>query len=142
MSDYTNQILAISKMHSPVKDTETAIIVNVGTRDFSLGSKFNNLIGVVGDHNSNEVTFQLPRYIDSHDISQCSKHTVLWENPKAETSGEFSNVSISVSEDENMVFLPKDEKEVTFVYRMKVTSFLCVKNKKDTLNLFFHRKKY
>ena len=105
MGNYEDVIYGISNLHSPVKDTEAAIIVNAGTRDFTFGEDFNPVIGVVGDHNSNEVTFLLPRYIDSHDISQCIKRVILWENKAAGTCGEYKRVGVEVSEDSETVKL-------------------------------------
>lgn len=109
MTDYTDEILAVANtedLHSPVSDTEEAIIVNVATRDFTLPKGFQPIIGVVGDKNSEVVSFKIDRYIDSHDISECAVHRVYWKNEEAGTKGHFDIEDIKLTEtDENTVLL-------------------------------------
>lgn len=83
MTDYTDMIMTASdteELHSPVADTEEAIIVNTDSRDFTLGASFNPIIGVVGDHKSEVVSFAIDRFIDSHDVSECAEHKVFWKS--------------------------------------------------------------
>jgi len=109
MTDYTDAILTMSdteELHSPVSDTETAIIVNEGTRGFSFPDNFNMVIGVVGDHNSEVVSFLLPRYIDNHDVSECAEHRIIWKrttyvnDDEKVTEGYFDTDDIKISEDD------------------------------------------
>lgn len=108
MTDYTNEILAAAlniDAHSPVSDTEDPIIVNVKTRDFTLGPNVTRIIGVVGDKDSNIVSFSLPRLIDSHDISGCASHKVYWRNIETQKEGEFTIKDIKTSDGEDTVLL-------------------------------------
>lgn len=103
MTDYTDAILAASvtdELHSHVSDTEAEIIVNEGSRDFSFSEGFNMVIGVVGDKNSEAVSFKMPRFIDSHDISECAQHRILWKNEEAGLDGYFDSEDIKISESE------------------------------------------
>lgn len=109
MTDYEDLIMGasanIDDIHSPVSDTEEAIIVNVSTRDFTILPTFNRIIGVVGDRNSEEVSFRIDRFIDSHDISECAEHKVFWRNIETQKDGE-AVLTVKLSEtDENAVLL-------------------------------------
>lgn len=109
MTDYTDEILAVANaedLHSPVSDTEEAIIVNVDSRDFTFPKGFQPIIGVKRDKNSEVVSFKIDRYIDSHDISECAVHRVYWKNEEAGTKGYVDIEDIKLSEtDENTVLL-------------------------------------
>lgn len=109
MTDYTEMILNASvteELHSHVADTEEAITVNEATRDFTFGANFNPIVGVVGDKKSEMVTFKVPRFIDSHDISECDTHKVFWANIETNNEGEDEIAEVKVSEtDENIVLL-------------------------------------
>lgn len=60
------------------------------------------VIGTVGDHNSEQLTFQCPRLIDGHDVVNCSAHYVVWKNVLGDT-GRTEITDIKTDED-NMYF--------------------------------------
>lgn len=60
------------------------------------------------DHNSERFTFELPRYIEGHDMAECNKVEVLYLNiesgKKAQASGVYTVEDLHISEDdENLV---------------------------------------
>lgn len=103
MTDYANEIGAILASHSTVEDTDTAITVNVSTREFELG-KVPTLIGIIGDHNSNVVSFKFPKCIDNHEIAECAKKYVIWRNKDTLKMGRFDIEDIKVNDDGSVLF--------------------------------------
>lgn len=104
MSDYLEQINQISEeLHSPVIDNDEAIIVNVEERTFTVGKI--RRIGIVGDKNSEIVSFRIDRYIEGHNISECSEYKVFWRHETTKKEGYHTIDIVKVSEDEDVVFL-------------------------------------
>ena len=64
---------------SKIKDTETHFIINPETRTITNDFKGNNTI-VQGDHNSERFTFDIPRYVDGHDMSEVSDISINFRN--------------------------------------------------------------
>lgn len=109
MTDFTNLINEVSEgLHSPVTDTDIAIVVNEDTRDFTLPDGFNPIVGVVGDCNSEIVTFEVPKHIETHNVMECSEIKVFWKNESAGSDGEFEVTDIR----------EKDESTVRFGWRI------------------------
>jgi hypothetical protein len=97
-------IIDIDSTHADAMfDTDEAITINTDTKDFSFGKNFNNVIGVVGDHNSEIVSFKIDRFIENHDISQCMSHRIFWKNTDTNKSDK-DDLSIKVLDD-NIVLL-------------------------------------
>lgn len=65
--------------HSTVKDTGVFFTITPETREVKVPST-HKIIGVVGDHLAEQLTFEIPRIIDGHDIAGCSRRYVEWEN--------------------------------------------------------------
>ena len=60
------------------------------------------------DHNSERITFEMPRYIDGHDIMECNRREILFINTdmveKDKKSGKYEIKDLQVkSDDENTV---------------------------------------
>lgn len=87
-------------LHS-IYDTDSHFKVNATTRAITDVSNSKNSI-VQYDHGSERFTFEIPRYIEGHDMLQCNDVDILWQNGSA--SGKYSVDDFQVSpEDENIV---------------------------------------
>ena len=98
MSDYLNDIMALSSTITPTEDDEQIIYVNGITRDFTFPINYNKIVANKLDENSNLLTFCCTEYVDGVDLLECSLKVIKWENKKAGTSGfyriEDSEISI------------------------------------------------
>lgn len=61
-----------------VRDTGRLFIIDPPTRAITTESTSLNIMQY--DHNSEEYTFQIPRYVDSHDMSLCDRIEVHFDN--------------------------------------------------------------
>lgn len=52
----------------PVIDTDERFVIDPATREITCASRRENVL-MQYDHNSQRYTFELPRYIDGHDMS-------------------------------------------------------------------------
>lgn len=66
-------------LHSTIKDTGSFFTIVPETRAVQVPST-HKVIGVVGDHLAEQLTFEIPRFIDGHDISGCARRYVAWKN--------------------------------------------------------------
>jgi hypothetical protein len=67
-------------MHThPVPDTDTYFVIDPITRKIENTNRKKNVI-MQYDHNSERFTFELPRYIDGHDMLECTSVTVNVDN--------------------------------------------------------------
>lgn len=71
-----------------VIDSDKYFVINPVTR--SITNPTQKVYLMQNDHNSERVTFEIPRYIDTHDMSLCNKVEVHYIN----TDGIFSNEGI------------------------------------------------
>lgn len=78
----------MSHIHS-VYDTDTHFIIDGTSREVSNATETKKAI-FQGDHNSERLTFQLPRTIDGHDMTECNAVLVHWNNIDAETREQVS----------------------------------------------------
>lgn len=90
-----------------IKDTETHFIIDPSTRTITNESSENNII-VQYDHNSERFTFEMPRYVDGHDMSESTEVRVHYLNSAstglAKTPGVYICDDLAISEeDENLV---------------------------------------
>ena len=92
-----------------IKDTETHFVIDPTTRSITNGSAGNNII-VQHDHNSERFTFEIPRYVDGHDMSECTEVRVNYRNATSnglnKTDGVYICNDLAISEE--------DEDKVTF----------------------------
>lgn len=78
-----------------VYDTDNHFIVNSITRLISTQSRKTKLMRY--DHNSERFTFEVPRYIEGHDMSLCDKITIGFTNYSQDGLG-FSTGSYLVTD--------------------------------------------
>ena len=75
-------------VHShPVPDTDTYFIIDPITRKIENTNRKKNVI-MQYDHNSERLTFELPRFVDGHDMLECTSITVNVDNLEVVESGE------------------------------------------------------
>lgn len=89
--------------YHPVVDSDTNFVVNAATRKMTTTSATNL---VQYDHNSQRITFELPRYIDGHDMSVCNVVQVHYQNissnKRNQSSGiyDVDDLAVSTADDE------------------------------------------
>lgn len=90
-----------------VYDADTHFIINSATRVIENGSEKSVLMQ--RDHNSEIFTFELPRYVDGHDMSECNRVEVHFINTdsatKEKNSGERILTDLSLSPDSEDVVI-------------------------------------
>ena len=92
-----------------IKDTETHFLINPETRAITNESAPNNTI-VQHDHNSERFTFEIPRYVDGHDMAECSEVRVHYRNSTStnlvKTNGLYvcDDLAISPENEDTMTF--------------------------------------
>lgn len=67
----------------PVPDTDTYFIIDPITRKIENTTRKKTVI-MQYDHNSERFTFELPRYVDGHDMLECTSITINVDNIEAE----------------------------------------------------------
>ena len=91
----------------PVYDTDLHLIIDPVTR--SVKNNSGKTVLMQNDHNSERFTFELPRYIDEHDMTLCNIVEVHYiningTNKSEQSSGIYSVDDLSISrDDENVV---------------------------------------
>lgn len=95
--------------NSKIQDTETHFIIDPATRTIANTSSGNNII-VQYDHNSERFTFEVPRYIDGHDMSESTEVRVNYIN--SASTGLTKTPGIYICDD--LAIDPDDENLVTF----------------------------
>lgn len=68
----------VVKHSHPMKDSDSYFVIDPATRTMSNGSDENIIMQY--DHDSEIYTFELPRYIDGHDMTFCNRVIVHWDN--------------------------------------------------------------
>ena len=92
----------------PVYDTDPHFIVDSTSRVISYSSK-EKLLLVQGDHNCQRYTFEMPRYIDGHDMKLCDRVEVHYtnidsRNGKGQSYGLYKVTDMQIStKDENVL---------------------------------------
>lgn len=90
-----------------VYDNNTHFKINPTTRTFSNASEGKTTL-VQGDHNSERITFEIPRIVDGHDMSLCNRIEIHYINIDSVTKDSFSDVyevddTMVSTDNENMV---------------------------------------
>ncbi len=93
--------------NNKIKDTETHFIIDPETRIITNASAGNNTI-VQYDHNSERFTFEIPRYVDGHDMYESTEVRIHYRNASsanlAKTNGVYIPDDLSLSgESEDIV---------------------------------------
>lgn len=90
--------------HGKVKDNGEYFVINPASRKVSV-PHIHKSIGTVGDHNSEQITFECPQMIDSHDISQCASRYVTWVNVRGEVGHDELQIEEVEQGKEGMLYL-------------------------------------
>lgn len=90
MADYTKQIDLINSNHMDggLQDTEAKIHISSNKIVTIPTTNFNTTVALQYDNNSNEIVFECDRYVDGHDLFNCSNIRIFWENPSAPENAE------------------------------------------------------
>ena len=105
-------------MHNnKIKDSEPHFIIAPSTRTITNTSADNNII-VQYDHNSERFTFEIPRYVDGHDMSECTEVRVNYRN--SASTGLSKNDGAYICED--LAICEEDEDKVTFSWLLSSAS--------------------
>ena len=91
-----------------VYDSDTHFVIDPMTRAIKNTSQRKTTL-IQYDHNSERFTFELPRYIEQHDMSLCDKVEVHYLNVDAKTREEKKGVYVS----EDIQISPNDSEMVT-----------------------------
>lgn len=78
----------MANIHSGVLDEGAKLQIVPSTRQVTVPASV-AIIGTEGDHLSEELTFQCPKIIDGHDVSQCASHYISWINAAGD-NGKFT----------------------------------------------------
>lgn len=91
-----------------VSDKDTIFSINPITRAIKNESNRKTTL-IQGDHNSERYTFEIPRYVEGHDMSLCNKVEVHYFNIKENTNSTVVQKGIYTVED---LHLSEDEEKV------------------------------
>lgn len=81
-------------IHSGIRDDGIKFQIVPSTRKITVPQAY-KVIGSIGDHNSEQLTFQCPKVIDGHDVFACSDHYVKWKNVSNETGrSDVENITV------------------------------------------------
>lgn len=75
-----------------VPDSDTHFIIDPYTRQIE-NTNYNKTVLMRGDHNSERFTFELPRYVDGHDMSLCNRVIVHFDNVGDSIENIYSDVA-------------------------------------------------
>lgn len=92
-----------------IRDTETHFLIDPLTRSISNASAANNTI-VQYDHNSERFTFEIPRYVDGHDMFESTEVRIHYRNATSSNLGKTNGVYIP----DDMALSEESEDTVTF----------------------------
>jgi hypothetical protein len=84
VEELLNTVAEVPVHTHPVPDTDTYFIIDPITRAIENTTRKKTVI-MQYDHNSERFTFELPRYIDGHDMLNCTSVTVNVDNIENET---------------------------------------------------------
>ena len=103
-----------------IHDTETHFIINPSNRTITNDSVDNNII-VQYDHNSERFTFEMPRYVDGHDMSECKENGEVRVNFRNSAStGLSKNDGVYICDD--LAVSSADKNKVTFSWLLSSTA--------------------
>lgn len=75
-----------------VPDSDTYFRIDPNTRQIE-NTSYNKTVLMCGDHNSERFTFELPRYVDGHDMSLCNRVIVHFDNVGASIENAHHDVA-------------------------------------------------
>lgn len=103
----------MSHLHK-IYDNDTHFKINPNTRTFLNESELKNTIAQ-GDHNSERITFEIPRLVDGHDMSLCNRIEIHYLNVDTTTKEKSEDVYIS----DDVMVSPEDENIVEFSWLIR-----------------------
>ena len=95
-------------------DSDIHFKLDSKTRTFSNETELKLLVAQ-GDHNSERITFEIPRYIEQHDMLKCNRIEVHYINISSTTR----DTSIDVYTVEDAQVSPQDENIIEFSWRLR-----------------------
>ena len=98
-------------IHS-IYDTDKHFVIDPITRSITTESK--KILLMQGDHNSERITFELPRYIEGHDMTLCNVTRIHYDN----TSSNKVDVSSDFYEPSDVQLYPEDENVIIFSWEV------------------------
>lgn len=94
-----NMMSSSMPVHShPVPDTDTYFVIDPITRKIENTNRKKSVV-MQYDHNSERFTFELPRYIDGHDMLECTSITVNVDNIEAVESNNVEVIEPRINSD-------------------------------------------
>ena len=96
---------------SKIRDTETHFIINPETRIITTALAGNNTL-VQNDHNSERFTFEIPRFIDGHDMLESTEVRIHYRN--LSTSSVFQHNGVYFPDD--LAVFKDDENTLAFTW--------------------------
>ena len=106
----------MAHLHS-VYDTDNHFRIDPITK--AIKNESNSKVKLMqGDHNSERLTFEIPRYVEGHDMSLCDKVIMHFDNIDSQTKKESKHYFIS----KDVQISPEDEEIVIFSYLIEKTA--------------------
>lgn len=93
-------------VHSGLIDSGAQFQIMPNTRSISVIDSY-KVIGTVGDHLSEQVTFKIPLTIDGHEIKNCDRRYITWKN----ANGDIGH--------DNLVFSDEDEEFLYYTWTIR-----------------------
>ena len=91
--EYLNNLTDDVPMHEhTVNDSDSHFVIDPDTRKISYTGT-SEIVLIQYDHNSEVYTFELPRYIDDHDMMLCNRVRVHYNNVDGKTNRAIPNVA-------------------------------------------------
>lgn len=94
-----------------IRDTETLFIIDPETREISTASSGNNNL-VQYDHNSERYTFEIPRYVDGHDMFECTQVRIYYRNADSTNWSKTNGVYVPT----DLAIVDGDENKLRFTW--------------------------
>ena len=106
-------------LSTDVKDTDPYFIIDPETREITTSAS--KIILIQNDHNSERFTFEIPRYVDGHDMSLCNVVQVHYINK--DNANLYQNAGIYTVDDIHVVHKTQDVVVGSWLVSMNATTF-------------------
>ena len=100
-----------------IRDTETHFIINPETRAITTESASNNIL-VQHDHNSERFTFEVPRYVDGHDMTESTSVRIHYRNISSAKTSQTNGVYFP----DDVATFENDENTVAFTWLLSAAT--------------------
>lgn len=88
-------------MHGIIKDDDAVLQIDAAIRRVKVPAG-GRVIGVAGDHRSEQLTIQCPRFVEGHDLAGCAMKWISWKNAAGE-HGESKITGAEIDADGNIL---------------------------------------